>query len=221
MSDARLTLYSYWRSSSSWRVRIALAWKRLAYEYVAVHLLKEGGEQHQRAFRALNPMEQVPVLGVREGSRSLHLRQSLAIIEYLEERWPAPPLLPSERGERAQARALAELVNSGIQPLQNLGVLQHVRDALGGDERAWAAHWVGRGLEALEQAVRESAGTYCVGDAVSYADLCLIPQLYSARRFGVEVDAYPTLTAIEARCATLDAFREAHAERQSDAVAAG
>lgn len=221
MSDARLTLYGYWRSSSSWRVRIALAWKRLAYEYVAVHLLKEGGEQHQRAFRALNPMEQVPVLGVREGSRSLHLRQSLAIIEYLEERWPAPPLLPSERGERAQARALAELVNSGIQPLQNLGVLQHVRDALGGDERAWAAHWVGRGLEALEQAVRESAGTYCVGDAVSYADLCLIPQLYSARRFGVEVDAYPTLTAIEARCATLDAFREAHAERQSDAVAAG
>ena len=221
MSDARLTLYGYWRSSSSWRVRIALAWKRLAYEYLAVHLVQEGGEQHREAFRALNPMEQVPVLGVREGSRSFHLRQSLAIVEYLEERWPAPPLLPSERGERAQARALAELVNSGIQPLQNLGVLQHVRDALGGDERAWAAHWVGRGLEALEQAVRESAGTYCVGDAVSYADLCLIPQLYSARRFGVEVDAYPTLTAIEARCATLDAFREAHAERQSDAVAAG
>lgn len=221
MSDVRLTLHGYWRSSSSWRVRIGLAWKRLAYEYAPVHLVNDGGEQHREAFRALNPMEQVPVLSVHEAGRSTHVRQSLAILEYLEERWPTQPLLPSAFAERAQARALAELVNSGIQPLQNLAVLQYVKESLGGDEQAWATRWVGRGLVALERSVRESAGTYCVGDAVSYADLCLIPQLYSARRFGIELDACPTLTAIEARCVVLDAFREAHAERQPDAVAAG
>jgi maleylpyruvate isomerase len=210
-----MKLYGYWRSTSTWRVRIALGLKGLRYEYVPVHLGR--GEQWTDGFGAVNPRHEVPVLEVEEQGRLHHLAQSLAIIEYLEERHPAPPLLPREPLARARARQLAEMVNAGIQPLQNLIVMNHVRDELHGDEKAWTRHWIARGLAALELAARETAGHFLVGDEVSYADVYLVPQLYAARRFDVALETCPTLTRVEATCSELPAFREAHASRQSDA----
>lgn len=215
-----MKLYNYWRSSCSWRVRIALNLKGLAYEYVPVHLVKDGGEQHSEAYRALNPMRTVPTLELTEGGRVRHLSQSLAILEYLEERHPSPALLPADPYARARCRMLAELVNSGIQPLQNLSVLQRIKGEFKGDDKAWCAYWIDRGLTAFQAAVQETAGTYCLGDTVSFADICLVPQLYGARRFGVDLGPYEVLTRIEAACARLPAFQAAHADRQPDAVPA-
>lgn len=220
MSAPGLRLHGYWRSSCSWRVRIALNLKGLAYEYVPVHLLQDGGQQNSDAYRAKNPMRTVPMLEVLEaGAPPRYLAQSLAILEFLEERHPAPALLPQDAFLRARVRMLAEMVNSGIQPLQNLSVMQHVK-GLGQDEKAWSVHWISRGMAALQQSVQESAGRYCVGDSVSFADLCLVPQLYACRRFGVDPAAYPVLARIEAACASLPAFQAAHADRQPDAVPA-
>jgi maleylpyruvate isomerase len=215
-----MKLYSYWRSSCSWRVRIALNLKGLAYTYEAVHLLKDGGQQNSEAYRAVNPMRTVPMLEFEEGGMVRRLSQSLAILEYLEERYRTPALLPEEPLPRARVRMLSEMVNSGIQPLQNLTVLQWVKGELKGDDKAFAAHWNARGLTALEAAVKETAGTYCVGDTVSLADICLVPQLYGARRFGVDLTPYPTLTRIEAACERLPAFQAAHPDRQPDAAPA-
>lgn len=209
-----MKLHGYWRSGASWRVRIALAWKELPYTYLPVHLVRDGGEQHQDAYLARNPMAQVPLLELEDGRT---LTQSLAILEYLEEAHPTPALLPADPFLRAKARQLAELVNSGIQPLQNLGTLQRI-DAFGGDRKAWAKHWIERGLGALEREAAALAGTYCVGEAVSFADLCLIPQLYAARRFEVDVGAYPTLARVESTCAALPAFQAAHPDAQPDAA---
>lgn len=212
-----MKLYGYWRSSCSWRVRIALEAKGLAWQYVPVHLLE--GQQHAREHAAKNPMEQVPVLEVEEGGRTHRLAQSLAIIEYLEERYPSPPLLPADPILRARARQLAEIVNSGIQPMQNLGLLQHLKEvAPAADRKAWPAHFIARGFAAMEAIARQTAGRCLVGDQVSVADACLVPQLYGARRFGVALDAYPTLIAVEGRLAELEAFRRAHADAQPDAT---
>jgi maleylpyruvate isomerase len=217
--SAGLRLHGYWRSSCSWRVRIALNLKGLKYEYVPVHLLKDGGQQNADAYRAMNPMRTVPMLEVTDAQGGVQrLAQSLAILEYLEEQHPAPALLPEDPFLRARARMLAEVVNSGIQPLQNLSVMQHVKAELGRDEKAWSVHWIARGMDALERSVRESAGRYCVGDRVTFADVCLIPQLYACRRFGVDPAAYPELLRIEAECERLPAFQAAHANVQPDAV---
>lgn len=215
-----MKLYSYWRSSCSWRVRIALNLKGLAYEYVPVHLVKDGGEQNTEAYRAISPMRTVPTLELTEGGQVRRLSQSLAILEFLEERHPSPALLPTDPYARARCRMLAELVNSGIQPLQNLSVLQRIKGELKGDDKAWSAYWIERGLTAFQTVVQETAGTYCLGDTVSFADICLVPQLYGARRFGVDLGPYELLTRIEAACARLPAFQAAHADRQPDAVPA-
>ena len=215
-----MKLYSYWRSSCSWRVRIALNLKGLAYTYEAVHLLKDGGQQNAEPYRALNPMRTVPTLELEEGGQVRRISQSLAILEYLEERYRTPALLPEEPWLRARARMLAEMVNSGIQPLQNLSVLQFVKGELKADDKAFAAHWNARGLAALEAVVKETAGTYCLGEQVSFADICLVPQLYGARRFAVDLTPYPTLLRIEAACNNLPAFQAAHADRQPDAAPA-
>lgn len=213
-----MKLYSYWRSSASWRVRIALAWKGIAHEYRAVNLVREGGEQYLPGYVAeINPLSQVPVLEVDEGPPPRRIAQSLAIIEYLEERFPQPPLLPSEPWLRARARQLAEITNAGIQPFQNTPTLGYVRDVLHGDEKAWLRHFLERGLRALEKTARETAGTFLVGAAPTVADVCLIPQLYSARRFDVPLDPFPTLVRVEAACSELPAFAAAHADRQPDA----
>lgn len=210
-----MKLYGFWRSTATWRVRIALAYKQIEHAYEPVDLLTGGGAQHSPEYRRINPMGQVPALVVEGGAV---LSQSIAILEYLEERYPDPPLLPAEPLARARARQLAEVVNAGIQPLQNTSVQRHL-ESLGVDVRAWLQRWVGAGLAAFEQLARPIAGRFCVGDALSFADLVLVPELHFARRFGVAVDGFPTLLRVEAACEALECFKTAHAERQSDAPA--
>jgi maleylpyruvate isomerase len=209
-------LYGYWRSSSAWRVRIGLALKGIPYEYVALNLLEQ--EQFREEHRARNPMGQVPVLEVVDGPRTLHLVQSMAILHWLDERFPVPPLLPGDAEGRARVRALAEHVNSGIQPLQNAIVLRTLEEKLPGFAKEFARTFNAKGLEALERAVAGGAGLFCHGDVPGLADVYLVPQLYSARRFGLDVAAWPTLRRIDEACADLPAFRAAHPDRQPDAV---
>ncbi|MCA9526967.1 MAG: maleylacetoacetate isomerase [Myxococcales bacterium] len=206
-----MRLYTYWRSSCSWRVRISLHFKGLAFESVPVHLVRGGGQQHDAGYLGKNPMGQVPALETDEGL----LTQSLAILEYLEERYPSPALLPADRVGRAHARAIAEAINSGVQPLQNLAVLQHLGQAYGAEAPPWAKHWITRGLARVEQMV--GAGPFAVGEAPTFADACIVPQLYNARRFGCPVEAWPRLLAVEAACAALPAFQAAHPDQQPDA----
>jgi maleylacetoacetate isomerase len=202
-------LFSYWRSSCSWRVRIALALKDVDYDTEAVHLIKDGGQQRAQEFKDKNPMSQIPVLQY-EG---VNLTQSLAIINFLEEMHPKPSLLPHDPFKRAQARAIAETIASGIQPLQNLSVLQRI-----GDEKKmeWAHDMIQKGMAAVEAMLEKTAGTYCVGDEVSIADLCLIPQIYNAQRFKVDLKPFPNLMKVNKNCEELDAFKKAHPNVQPD-----
>jgi maleylacetoacetate isomerase len=212
MSSVRL--YSYWRSTCSWRVRIALALKEIDYEYIPVHLLKNGGEQHSEEYKNLNPSELVPTLIDGEN----HLSQSLAILEYLEEKYPdkGAKLLPVDFAHRATVRALCHIISSDTQPIQNLRVLEYVH-SIGGNKMEWGKHWVTNGLSSFEKTLQRTAGTYCFGDTITLADCCLIPQLYNARRFGVELSAFPIISRIENTLTQLDAFKKAHPENQPDA----
>jgi maleylpyruvate isomerase len=209
-----MKLYNYWRSSASWRVRIALNYKSLPFSYVPVHIVEK--QQAQPDYAEKNPMQQVPTLELEDDGRTVHLGQSLAIIEYLEERYPQPPLLPAHRASRAKVRQLAECVNAGIQPFQNLPLLGLFKE-LGADANAQAARFNARGLQALEALAAPVAGKFLVGDAVSIADVCSIPQLYSARRFGVDVASFPTLLRAEQACLALPAFTVSHPDHQPDA----
>jgi len=210
-----MRLYSYFRSSSAWRVRLALGLKNLKHELVTVHLLRNGGEQKLPEFVAKNPMSQVPVLEVDEGTSTFRLTQSMAILEYLEERFPEPALLPSDPKLRARTRELAELVNSGIQPLQNLGFRKALHHA-GVDPDPFVRAIVERGLGALEARARDTAGTFLVRDGVTFADIYLVPQLFASRRLGVDVEAFPTLRRVELACEGLAAFQAAHPNAQPD-----
>jgi maleylpyruvate isomerase len=213
----KITLHSYWRSSASYRVRIGLGLKQLAYDYVTVNIVK--GEQHAEAYRAKNPIGQVPTLEIIEDDgRRIALTQSLAILEYLEERWPDPPLLPRDPYLRARARLLAEIINAGIQPMQNIQTAKRIK-ALGGDPDAWARQFIVDGLASFARAAAETAGAFCVGDAPTIADCCLVPQLVAVRRLKIELDAScQPLFAIEARCLALPGFAAAVPEAQPDAV---
>ena len=211
-----MKLYSYFRSSAAYRVRIALALKGLAYEYLPVHLQK--GEQRAEAYRAVNVQALVPTLVDERGS----FTQSLAIIEYLDERHPAPPLLPETPEERARVRAIALAIACDIHPLDNLRVLQYLTRTAGASEEAkdaWYRHWIELGLAALEtQLAGEAAtGSFCHGETPTLADICLVPQLANARRVAMPLDAYPTLMRIEAACNALPAFAAAAPARQPDA----
>lgn len=213
-----IKLYSYWRSSSAWRVRIALELKGLPFETIPVNLVRRGGEQYGPSFAEMNPLSQVPVLEIEESSTRVTLTQSVAIIEYLEERFGEPSLLPGDALQRARAREFAEIINSGVQPLQNLSVQQELkRFAPAKDPRAFARHFIERGLRALELLVLPIARDFALGEAPTLADVYLIPQLYQARRFGVELSPYPTLLRIERTCQALPAFQRAHADSQPDA----
>jgi maleylpyruvate isomerase len=211
-----LRLYTFWRSSSAWRVRIGLALKGLGHELRPVNLA--AGEQYDAAHRERSPLSQVPVLEVEEDGRTIRLVQSMAILEWLDERFPEPPLLPPDADGRARVRALAEHVNSGIQPLQNAIVLKMLREKLPGWDREWARVHIARGLEGLERAVNDGrAGRFCHGDAPGLADCYLVPQLYNARRFAVDVAPFPTLRRIEDACTALPEFQAADPDRQPDA----
>jgi len=208
-------LYSYFRSSAAYRVRIALNLKGLAYETVPVHLVKEGGHNRRPEFRAINPQMRVPALVVPTGDV---LIQSLAIIEYLDETHPEPPLLPKDPIARAQARALAEIVACDIHPLNNIGSLRYLKRELHHEQAAidaWYHHWVLTGFEALEVLVRP--GPYACGGAVTVADLCLVPQVHNARRLNVPLDKFPKIVAIDTACLALPAFDRARPENQPDA----
>ena len=216
MTTATLVLHGYWRSSCTWRVRIALAYKGVDYESVPVHLLREGGEQHASEHRRLNPMAQVPVLVVN----GTPLAQSMALLEYLEEVYPTPPLLPRDPLVRARARQIAETINSGIQPLQNIGVMRRLQSDFHADAaaaQAWSRTWIAHGLTAVEALVTAYGGGCCVGDEVTFADLCLVPQLFNARRFSVDVTPFPNLLRVESGLSSHPAFEAAHPSRQPDA----
>lgn len=211
-----LRLHGYWRSSSTWRVRIGLALKGLAFEHAIVNLIAHEHEREEH--RARSPLGQIPVLEVVEGGRTRHLVQSMAILEWLDETHPEPPLLPRDPDGRARVRALAEHVNSGIQPLQNAVVLRTIKEKVPGWEREWARLFIARGLDGLERAVNDGgAGRFAHGDAPGLADCYLVPQLYNARRYGLDPAPWPTLLRIEAACAALPAFQAAHPDRQPDA----
>lgn len=212
-----LQLYSYWRSSAAYRVRIALALKGLPYATIPKHLVRDGGEQRKADYLAVNPEGRVPALAVGEHV----LTQSLAICEYLEETHPEPPLLPGPALDRAAIRGLAQLVACDIHPLATLRVVQHLqhRHGLGERERhVWQRHWLEDGLRMLERRLAATAGRYSCGDQVTLADLCLVPQLHQARHYEVDLTPFATACRVEAACLALPAFAAARPERQPDAV---
>lgn len=213
-----MKLHTYYRSSASYRVRIAMNLKGLAAEEAYVHLSRNGGEQFGAAFDAVNPQHLLPVLEVD----GLVLPQSLAIIEYLDETQAGAKLLPADPAGRARVRALSQMIAADIHPIDNLRVLNYLGKEFKADQQqknAWYRHWVALGLDALERqlAGNPATGSFCHGDAPTMADCCLVPQLYNARRFDCDLSAYPTILAIEARCAALPAFDNARPELQPDA----
>jgi maleylpyruvate isomerase len=214
-----MRLYSYWRSSCAFRVRIVLNLKGMSYDYQPVNIAPSASEQTMDAYSAINPMRQVPTLEWDEDGTTVRLTQSVAIIEYIEEREPNPPLLPRAPLTRARVREAVEIVNAGTQPLQNTSILAELR-RLEGEEaaRRWAAKVMALGLHALEIRARLHAGRFLVGDAVSLADVFLIPQLYNARRVDLDITQFPRLLDVEAQALTLDAFVRARPEAQPDAV---
>ena len=210
-----IQLYSYFRSSASYRVRIALNFKSLPYTYTPVHLINAGGEQHQESFRKLNPMGEVPCL-VHKGRA---ISQSMAIIQYIDSLVESPPLLPSDPYKKSKVIEICEVINSGIHPLQNLKVLQKLerQHNLNEEERSkWAAYWIVRGFESLEHLLVPLHGTYSFGDTISMADLFVCPQVYNARRYNVDMSIFPTIESIEKNCLTLEAFRNAYPGVQPD-----
>lgn len=212
-----MRLYTYFRSSAAYRVRIALGLKGLAVEAVPVHLLRHGGEQLQASYRAVAPAGLVPALD--DGGV---LTQSMAIIEYLDETHPQVPLLPADARGRARVRALAQMVACDIHPIGNLRVLRYLAKTLGVPDQArqaWSQHWIAEGFAAIEALLAGSpdTGRFCHGDTPTLADCCLVPQVFNARRFGVDLAPYPTIVAIDAACAALEAFAAAHPSNQADA----
>ena len=215
---SKLRLYNYWRSSASHRVRIALQLKKLDYEYLPVDLRQGGGEQFSAAYRALNPQSRVPALETPDGV----LTQSMAILEWLEETYPQPPLLPTTAHERARVRAMAQILVADVQPLQNLSVTRYLKESLHVDDAAvtrWLHEWIGRGLATLEDMLGRggAGGDFCHGTRPTLADVCLVPQCEGARRFGVELTAYPRIARIDTACAGLAPFQRAAPTAQPDA----
>ena len=213
-----MKLYTFFRSSASYRARIALNLKGLDYEQIPIHLRRGGGEQFSATYKAINPQALVPAL--EDQGRTV--TQSLAIIEYLEERYPKPPLLPADPADRAWVRSMALIIACEVHPIQNLRVLNYLKNEHKQSDDAvnnWARHWINLGLSALDQMVLRGAqpAKFCGGDVPTVADICLVPQLANARRFGCDLSRFPTLLRIESHCAALPAFANAAPEKQPDA----
>jgi len=211
-----LKLFTYWRSTAAYRVRIGLAWKGIAVEHVPVHLVRDGGEQHGAAYRGVNPNRTVPALVLADGRV---ITQSLAILDYLEETIPEPPLLPAEPADRAMVRAASQLIACDVHPVNNLRVGAYLKRELVHDQDdvvAWMRHWMNEGLTSFQALIAET-GPYCFGGDVTMADLCLVPQLYNARRWGLDVGSLGRLVEIETNCLALPAFDTARPEAQPDA----
>jgi len=204
-------LFSYWRSSCSWRVRIALQIAGIEVEQKAVHLVKDGGEQLKPDYSDKNPMQQVPTF-VTKGTR---ITQSMSIMEYINDIKPAANLLPKDPLMKAKVRMICEIINSGIQPIQNLCVMK-MYSQLQEAKMAWSKYWIDKGFVALEKELKNTAGTRCVGDQVSLADCCLVPQVYNAKRFSVDMTKFPTITRIHASLEQLPEFQAAHPSQQPD-----
>ncbi|TKB44719.1 maleylacetoacetate isomerase [Thalassotalea mangrovi] len=212
-----MSLYGYWRSSAAYRVRIALNLKQIEHELLSVHLVKDGGQQHSAEYKALNPNELVPTLV--DGDFTLN--QSMAILDYLEHKYPSPALYPQDLQKRSMVQALANDIACDVHPLNNLRVLNYLSDELSvtaEQKQAWYQHWIQTGFMALEQRLEKTAGLYCFGDNVTMADLCLIPQVYNAKRFNVDLSAFPTILRVDENCQQLDAFKAALPENQPDAT---
>ncbi|MEW6981777.1 maleylacetoacetate isomerase [Colwelliaceae bacterium 6471] len=211
-----MKLYGYWRSSAAYRVRIALHLKDIDFESIPVHLVKNGGEQHQSEYIALNPHQLVPTLVDGE----LVLNQSLAILDYIDAKYPNQALYPSDMLERALVQSLALDVACEIHPVNNLRVQQYLVDELGvsdAQKLAWSHHWMAKGFAAIEEKITKTAGQYCFGDVVTIADICLVPQVYNAKRFNLDMSAYPTIERVVQACNQLPAFIRALPENQADA----
>ena len=220
MNHGSIRLYSYWRSSAAYRVRIALALKGLEYETIPVHLARDGGEHHRPAFNDLNPQELVPVL--LHGNRIL--RQSMAIMEYLDETFPSPPLMPATARDRQRVRMIAQSIACDIHPLNNLRVLQYFENTWKvpqAEREEWVRHWIRAGFDALEDTLADnpSTGTFCDGEQPTMADCCLVPQVFNAERFGVDMAPYATIRRIVQSCQALEEFQAARPENQPDAPA--
>ena len=212
-----ITLYSYWRSSAAYRVRIALELKGLDYTIMPVNLIKEGGEHRHTSYKDLNPQGLVPTL-VDGG---MVLGQSLAILEYLEEAYPETSLLPSDLCDRALVRQVMYIVCCDIHPLNNLRVIQYLSSTFSAAEeprKTWAATWMNDGFAAIESLISNKRGPYALGDDVTMADICLIPQVYNANRFGISLESYPRIRHVASQCMSLQPFQNAAPENQVDAV---
>lgn len=210
-----MKLYDYFRSSAAYRVRIALNLKGLDAEREYVHLVRDGGAHRKADYLAHNPQGLVPALKLDDATV---LTQSLAIMEYLEEMHPEPAILPGDAQGRAKVRALAQIVACDIHPLNNLRVLNYLKAPLGHDQdtvNTWYRHWIATGFEALEQMI--GTGGFCYGSSPGMADICLVPQVFNARRFDVDLTPYPGIVAVDARCAGLEAFDRAQPASQPDA----
>ncbi|MTI13057.1 maleylacetoacetate isomerase [Sansalvadorimonas verongulae] len=208
-----MKLYSYFRSSAAFRVRIALNLKGLEYEQLPINLRE--GEQKSEEFKAVNPLGLVPALETEQGA----LGQSLAIMEWLDEAWPQTPLLPDDSWQKARVRAMAYSIACDIHPLDNLRVLKYLKtnfDQSEDDVTTWYHHWIAQGFDALEQQVE--AAPFCVGDKPTLADICLIPQVSNAKRFSMNLTSYPKIVGIWEHCMTMDAFKQAVPENQPDSM---
>ncbi len=213
-----LTLYSYYRSGTSYRVRMALNFKNVRYIQKPVNL--KAGEQHGEVYRTLNPQGLLPALETPDGL----LTQSPAILEWIEETHPAPALLPAGAHERAKVRTVAAIIGCDTHPIQNLRILKYLKNELGQDQAAvdaWSQHWIVEGFNAVERLIQQAKGPFAFDETPTLADIYILPQIYNAHRFGLDLKPYPRIRDIEAACEDLPAFRQAHPSRQPDAPAEG